>query len=123
MLKDDFFTITTLATENDTISASLELNEKHKIFDGHFPGKPVVPGVCMLQMVKEATEAALGNKLLLTRAEELKFLMIIDPAECRKLEMLLKYIREKNGKIIIEASLLKDRSVCFKFKGQFSLSD
>ena len=28
------------------------LNPQHAIYNGHFPQQPVVPGVCMLQMIK-----------------------------------------------------------------------
>jgi 3-hydroxyacyl-[acyl-carrier-protein] dehydratase len=119
MLKDNFFSVTTLDNENDVIKATLELNEKHKIFDGHFPGQPVVPGVCMMQMVKEVTETALGKALLLTKAAELKFLMIIDPNETRIIQMQLKYSTEEDGVISFIASLFKDSSTYFKIKGSF----
>ena len=122
MLKDHFFTITALASENNTATVSIDINEKHKIFDGHFPGQPVVPGVCLLQMVKEVTEVVLSKKLLLIKAEELKFLMIINPTVNKTLVMLLNHTSADHGKLNVTASLLKERSVCFKFKGQFNLS-
>ena len=30
---------------------SLELNPEHPVYEGHFPGNPVVPGVCQVQMI------------------------------------------------------------------------
>ena len=122
MLKDDFFTITTLGVDTDSFMATLELNEKHAIFNGHFPGQPVVPGVCMMQMVKEVTETALGKKMMLTKAEELKFLQLTNPTENKTLELLLHFRMEENGKINFTASLSKENSVCFKFRGHFSLT-
>lgn len=32
------------------------LNPQHAIYSGHFPQQPVVPGVCMLQIIKECIE-------------------------------------------------------------------
>ena len=32
------------------------LNPQHVIYNGHFPQQPVVPGVCMLQIIKECIE-------------------------------------------------------------------
>ncbi|MBS1934927.1 MAG: hydroxymyristoyl-ACP dehydratase, partial [Bacteroidetes bacterium] len=56
MLQGNFFTITSIAHENISVKAVLELNPAHDIFKGHFPETPVVPGVCMLQMLKEVME-------------------------------------------------------------------
>ena len=118
MLKDDFFYITAINIENDSIDAMLELNKKHKIFKGHFPGHPVVPGACMFQMVKEITEIAVGSEIQLRKADDIKFLMMINPNENKIIQARLNY-KEDDGKINISASFLKDNSICFKFKGMF----
>ena len=123
MLKDDFFSITTLDIGSDVIKATLQLNEKHEIFDGHFPGQPVVPGVCMMQMVKEVVETAVGKKMLLAKAIELKFLIVIDPNQSSILKLQLKYSSEADGTIHVAANLFHDTSVCFKFKGVFQLRE
>jgi len=39
--------------ENNEDSFKIELNFNHKIFKGHFPGSPILPGVCIIQIVKE----------------------------------------------------------------------
>ena len=118
MLKDDFFSITAINIESDSIDAILELNEKHKIFKGHFPGHPVVPGACMFQMVKEITKIAVGSEIQLRKADDIKFLMMLNPNENKIIQAKLNY-KEENGKINISASFLKGNSICFKFKGMF----
>ena len=70
MLKDDFFYIQSVSDEQGVISASLEINAAHKIFQGHFPGQPVVPGVCMVEMVKEVTETVTGKEMFLQKIED-----------------------------------------------------
>ena len=120
MLKDDFFTIKRMNIEGNSINAILEINEKHSIFQGHFPDHPVVPGVCIFQMVKEIAELSSGQELQLTKASEIKFLGIINPFEKKTLRMSLNYEKE-NGGTNLSASLLNDTSVCFKFKGIFKI--
>lgn len=120
MLKDDFFIIKEMNIEGNSINAFLEINEKHSLFYGHFPNHPVVPGVCIFQIVKELVELSSGQELQLTKASEIKFLGIIDPNEKKTLRMSLNYEKE-DERINVSASLLKDASVCFKFKGIFKV--
>lgn len=67
--------------ENGVFSVKISLNKDHEIFKGHFPGNPVTPGVCMMQIVKELTEEFTGKKLFLKSASNVKFMAIINPFE------------------------------------------
>jgi 3-hydroxyacyl-[acyl-carrier-protein] dehydratase len=120
MLQNDFFTISSLEKEGSEIKASLVINAAHKIFEGHFPGHPVVPGVCMMQMIKEIMEQVWGRKTNLESAGDMKFLAIIDPQENTNIQAALKYSNEETGKIAVTAALYKDERIYFKFKGLFA---
>ncbi len=119
MLKDDFFTISSIQKKNNSFKTVLELNAIHKIFEGHFPGQPVVPGACMLQMVKEITEVILSKKIQLTKADNIKFLLLINPNEHRILQMDLTFNISEDGIANVSANLSNGSSVCFKFTGSF----
>jgi len=120
MLKDDFFTISSIQKENNSYKIVLELNALHKIFDGHFPGQPVVPGACMVQIAKEVTEVILNKKIRLTKADNIKFLQLINPNEHRTLQMDLTCNVSENGIANVSANLSNGSSLCFKFSGLFS---
>ena len=119
MLKDDFFTISSLQKENNSFKIMLELNAMHTIFEAHFPGHPVVPGACMLQMVKEVTEIILDKKVQLTKADNLKFLKLINPNEHKTLQMDLTFNISEDRIARVSANLSTGSSVCFKFSGSF----
>jgi 3-hydroxyacyl-[acyl-carrier-protein] dehydratase len=120
MLQGDFFHITTLQTTDNTTKVLLEINPAHAIFEGHFPGQPVVPGVCLMQMVKEITEKALGKETRLVKADQIKFLALLIPAENQPLQMELKFSTRENGETGVDAQLVNDTTVFFKFKGLFA---
>jgi 3-hydroxyacyl-[acyl-carrier-protein] dehydratase len=120
MLVNDFFSISKLEEEGFEIRADLVINANHKIFEGHFPGHPVVPGVCMMQMVKEILENVIGKKTNLVRAGEMKFLAIINPKENNMIRATLKYSIEENGNMAVSAILFKESLIHFKFKGLFA---
>ena len=46
ILQVDFYTINNLQVVGTTVNAELVLNAGHSIYEGHFPGQPVTPGVC-----------------------------------------------------------------------------
>lgn len=119
MLEGDFFNISNLETASFDIKADLVINARHKIFEGHFPGHPVVPGVCMMQMVKEIMEQVIGKKTNLVSADEMKFLAIIDPQKNTHIRASLKYKIEETGNMAVSGTLNNDTLTYFKFKGLF----
>ncbi len=119
MLLNDFFIIQKIETSDTEIKALLVINAAHKIFEGHFPGQPVVPGVCMMQMIKETLETVTCGSTDLVSAPEIKFLVIIDPSQNNIIEAELKYKPEENGYVNVTAVLSKGETIHFKFKGLF----
>ncbi|AZA52420.1 3-hydroxyacyl-ACP dehydratase [Chryseobacterium sp. G0201] len=86
----DFYTLQSSEKgENGRFIANISLNKDHDIFNGHFPGNPVTPGVCMMQIVKELTEEFTGAQLFLKSASNVKFMAIINPFETPDLTLQL----------------------------------
>lgn len=119
MLKEDFFTIISMREENNSLAIILELHPGHRIFKGHFPGHPVVPGACMVQMVKEITEMVLEKRIRLKTAANIKFLVPVNPDENKILHMNLLRHPSPDGAIIVSANMSAGTRTCFKFNGSF----
>ncbi|MFT3909624.1 MAG: 3-hydroxyacyl-ACP dehydratase [Ferruginibacter sp.] len=119
MLLGSFFTIADKTTTDKKVVATLDINAQHKIFEGHFPGQPVVPGVCMMQMIKEMVEAETNNKLQLRTADHLKFLAVINPVENPSIIAELSYDNNEAGNINVSGKLYKNEVTFLKFKGSF----
>ena len=124
MLLNDFFYITQQSSKTNTegktqIDATLTLNKSHPIFAGHFPGQPIVPGVCMVQMVKEIIEVQLSRKLVLSSASNLKFLNMLIPNNHIEVNAEILY-EEKANRIEIDGRLFAENVIFFKVKGAFA---
>lgn len=90
MLLNKFFTITEKSQDDNGLwNYRIKLNADHEIFKGHFPGKPISPGVCNIQMIKECTEDVLGYKLTLGKLKQCKFTQLIIPTENSELTITL----------------------------------
>lgn len=78
----NFYTLKSIKEqEENKFTAEITLNADHEIFNGHFPGNPVTPGVCMMQIVKDISEKITERKLMVNSANNVKFMAIINPEE------------------------------------------
>jgi len=114
---NDIFSIINLDHSDGLISALLGVNKNSEIFKGHFPGQPVVPGACMVQIVKDVLEQALNKPVQLKKAGQLKFMNIIVPGD-EQLQLNISY-KYSDADIVISAMLNNAAVVCFKFMGSF----
>ena len=57
------------------------MDEKHLIYQAHFPGEPVTPGVCIIQMAKELLEDYLQHDFEIKQVKNVKFLSVISPTK------------------------------------------
>ncbi len=114
MLLKDFYTVhSKQQTSDQSFSIYIRLNEKHPVFEGHFPGNPVTPGVCMMQIIKELTEEITGFELFLKNASNVKFMALINPEINPELRLDLDFIiseeeiKVKNTTYFEETTALK----------------
>ena len=104
------------------ISAKIELNEHHDIFKGHFPGNPVMPGVCFVQIIKDILSKCIGENIVLKSASNIKFLEIVNPVLNKNLdiEITLKNFRSKiESSININSIITNNEKTVFKMSAEF----
>jgi len=121
MLQGNFYHVLNNQSKVDSVDVLLEINADHSIFEGHFPQSPVVPGVCMMQMVKELLEDFTGKRLRLAKADHLKFLNVINPRENKLLDVNILIISNSLQDIQVTATFSHQSITFFKFKGGFVL--
>lgn len=119
MLLKDFYKIISLENSADSkYKAVILINEKHEIFKGHFPENPIMPGVCMMQIIKELTEQITASSLFMQSLSNVKFMALINPFQTPELLLELditstddNLIKVKNVSYFGETVALKLNSV------------
>lgn len=111
MLNDNLYKIDSFADVDGKIEAALTIDAGHKIFEGHFPRQPVLPGVCMMQIFKELLEKATGQKLFLYQADSSKFLSMVDPRVTPQLTFAIEYTTTEG--YIKAGGILKNSTASF----------
>lgn len=118
MLIEGLYTTESFNTNEEGISAQIRLNPQHEIFKGHFPGKPIMPGVCMIQIIKELTEKSLGKDLFLSVASNVKFMAIINP-ETDPVLLIDINLSEIDGLFKVKSTTIFGETVALKLSATF----
>jgi 3-hydroxyacyl-[acyl-carrier-protein] dehydratase len=121
ILLNDFYTIVNRDASDSTVRAKIFINRTHKIFEGHFPGLPIVPGVCMMQIIREIMEVATEKSLMITGADNMKFLSVINPDQNPEVDVSITY-SEDSGTFNVNASLFAGTVTFFKLKAALKTS-
>lgn len=67
------------ATEGDTATAEVSFPESFSGFRGHFPGQPVLPGVCQISVALAMAERLRGKRQVLGEVVNAKFVSMVVP--------------------------------------------
>lgn len=67
--------------------ATLRIPATHPALPGHFPGRPIVPGVVLLQCVLDEAERWLGQELAVRTLPQAKFSAPLLPEQDAELEL------------------------------------
>lgn len=96
-LLKDFYNVEEFATTENGYEFKIILSQNHKIYEGHFPSQPVVPGVCSVQILKECAEKVLSAPLRIKTIESCKFSAMIVPSINSKLTAKLTISEAENA--------------------------
>lgn len=101
ILKDNFYKIHNIARIDNSATIRVELLPSHPIYVGHFPGQPVVPGVCTLTIIKECIKEILGNSVSYASIKECKYMSALIPEEDLYINISITIDDDKNVKVVV----------------------
>jgi len=124
MLEDSFYKFKAISENSSEGIFSYEITfvEANKIFEGHFPNQAVVPGVTLIQIVKELMSHAYNCSFTILNIINSKFLQVIDPKAEKnyRLHITCKILEDL---YLIDVSMSADDAVAFKMKAKLRTDD
>jgi len=120
MLIEGLYNVVSLEHHVEGVKATIKLNKDHDIFKGHFPGNPIMPGVCMIQIIKELTEEVTDKNLFLAVSSNIKFMAIINP-EVNPTLLLDITITEEDEEIKVKNTTSFEETVALKLSATFKI--
>ena len=114
--------IQNLLSSRSKPSFRLRLNPEHFIYQAHFPGEPVTPGVCILQIGKELLAELLQESLEITHIKNVKFLSVISPLKEKEISYIFKKIETSEDSQEVKAQIIVASDEETKAKISFTCS-
>jgi 3-hydroxyacyl-[acyl-carrier-protein] dehydratase len=116
MLRDKLYSFGEIRQENDSLSAQVKLKPEHSIFEGHFPGTPVLPGVCMMEIFRDACSFFRKGDAKIQKISEIKYPAMLVPSMFPEVELKINLASETEDVITLSASISSGDTVFMKIR-------
>lgn len=107
MVLEDFYSVIKSERKEGIFITDIRINKDHQIFEGHFPNRPVTPGVILMHLFKEEAERQQNCRLEFHSATNVKFMTVVNPNLDEILRMESKI--EKEGDFIRLKGIAKQK--------------
>ena len=101
----------------DTCSMPLCIPADHPALAGHFPGRPIVPGVVLLNAALDCAQMHFGSDLRIGGIDQAKFITPLLPNQEARLT-LLRHAKRLQFTIEYGATLIAQGSFALPFESQ-----
>ena len=118
MLIKDYYTIESVEKKDDGMTCfQINLRPDSTIYEGHFPGEPVSPGVCNIQMIKECAEQVADKSLLLNNLQQCRLTTLVTPIQHSQVEVVIA-LEEKGNAYKLKATIGKGEEIYLDLKAE-----
>ena len=119
VLKDFYKVLSEEKTSDSKYIVTILVNEKHEVFKGHFPGNPIMPGVCMIQIIKELTETITKSRLVIQTLANVKFMALINPEVTPELRLELDIVITEDDLVKVKNTTYFNDTVALKLSNVY----
>ena len=105
----------------DTMSFHIGFLPECDIFRGHFPGHPVCPGACNIQLIKDVAQRLTECKLLISAIRQCRFTALATPDTCPEVDVRVNITARTENGYAITARISDERQTYVEFKGDMTI--
>lgn len=121
MLKDKYFKIDNCTQqEGQGTTYAVSLLSDCKVYEGHFPGEPICPGVCNVQTIKECTQLLTGEQSLsITAIKRCRFKSLMSPQSVQQVNININATKHDKG-YTVTARIYDTETEYMDFNGEMT---
>ncbi len=87
------------------------------VYDGHFPGNPVCPGVCNIGTIKECAIRLTGKELRIKTIKQCRLTAIATPTVCPEVTIAISATPTDESTYTIQATVKDTQQTYMEYKG------
>ena len=114
MLENKLYIIEHKEVHGDNVVFSIRQNKSNEIFKAHFPGTPITPGACLIEIARELCEKQIGESVKIQFLKSVKFLNIITPTTNELLKFDITLSPEGDNTFDTKIQITSDENVYTK---------
>lgn len=88
------------------------------VYQGHFPGDPVCPGVCNIETIKECAIMLTGKQLRIKSIKQCRLTAIATPSVCPEVTITLSATPSAGNSYTVLATIADEKQSYMEFKGE-----
>lgn len=118
LLENNYYQILTETVTPDRQEGrfSLRLLPDCNVYRGHFPGRPVCPGVCHIETIKECAMRLTGKRLSIGFIKKCRFPALATPSACPEIVVTVSACPAETG-YSVTAQINDSEKTYATFKG------
>ena len=100
----------------------LSLYPQADVYRGHFPQKPVCPGVCNIETIRECAEMLTGYDLFIKTIKQCRLTAVASPQICPLIDVTVSVARiEGTNSYNVIAKIADKETTYMELKGEFEI--
>lgn len=121
LLQDKFYKVNGVEkTDEQNAVFHCTLLSDCDVYRGHFPGNPVSPGVCNIEMIKECAMMLTGQRLVIKGIKQCRLTAVASPAVCPEVDVTVAVTPVEGGYSVV-ASIADSNQSYMEYKGEMAL--
>ena len=119
ILLDKLYYIKSQQVDGNEVRYLIGFNTDYEILKGHFPGNPIIPGACIIQIISELVSQYIGYDVIMSEAKKIKFTNPIKPDNDKEVLFVISLSTTDKG-IITSVTVSTEETIFAKISATFS---
>ncbi len=119
-LENDYYKVTGVTSGDTETVFHIALLPDCDVYRGHFPGNPVCPGVCNIELIRQCAAKVAGKRLLISSIKQCRLTAVASPSVCPALDVTVSLSPSGEG-YDVTARIADSERIYMDYKGKMTV--
>lgn len=123
LLENNYYKINSVDKREECLNAIFHLSilPDCVVYDGHFPGNPVCPGVCNIEMIRECAALLCGHDLRIRTIKQCRLVSVASPLICPEVDITINVSILDKNRFMVVANISDAERTYLDYKGEMGV--